>query len=228
MVPGMFGQTNTPCRVGALAACLGVLLAGCVSAPTEDRAKLFNDDGIHLFTQGDFRSALDSFDFALTLKPQDPGLLFNVAQCYDRLGDFKQAEQYYGYCLVRDPEHGDARLALTELLYRSGRKPDADRLVEGYLRENSGKADAFVLDARRLRDEKALPQAQGRLQQALDIDPQNRRALTEMAVVYELSGMPDRALVLYERVLTRDPSQAPIAERVSRLKDNGVRRPTPD
>jgi Tfp pilus assembly protein PilF len=213
---------------GLLLAGLAIPLSGCALPQGEDRAQLFNDDGVHLFSQGDYRSALDSFDLALTLNPQDPGLLFNIAQCYDRLGDVKQAEQYYGYCLVRAPNHGDARLALVEMLYRTGRKPQADRIIEDYLRANPKSADALMLDGRRLREEKALPQAQGRLQQALDAEPTNRRALIEMAVLYEQLKMEDRALVLYERVLTREPNQAQVAECVSRLRDKGIRRPLPE
>lgn len=221
-------RVRGPLRQAGVGCVLALLLAGCVLTQGEDRAQLFNDDGVHLFAQGDYRSALDSFDLALTLKPQDPSLLFNIAQCHDRLGDAKRAEQYYGYTLVRSANHGDARLALVELLYRTGRKPQADRLIDEYLQGNPQTADAYVLDARRLREEQALPQAQGRLQQALDLDPQNRRALTEMAVLYERQQMPDRALVLYERVLAREPEQAQIATLVSRLRERGVQRPLPD
>jgi Tfp pilus assembly protein PilF len=112
-----------------------------------------------------------------------------------------------------------------ELLYRTGRKPQADRLVTDYLKEHPQSADALVLDARRLREEKALPQAQGRLQQALDVEPQNRRAVLELAVLYEAMNLPDRAFVLYERVLVREPNQTQVAERLDRLRVKGVSRP---
>src|SRR4051794_28654373 len=67
-------------------------LAGCASMD-EDRWRVFNDDGIALFAKGQYREALDSFDYARTLNVNDPVIVYNQAQCYDRLGDVKNAEQ---------------------------------------------------------------------------------------------------------------------------------------
>jgi tetratricopeptide (TPR) repeat protein len=204
-----------------------VWLAGCASLG-EDRARLFNEDGVHLFAQGDYSAALDSFDLALTFRPQDPTLLFNVAECYDRLGDVKDAEKFYGSCLLRAPGHSDARLAMVGLLYRTGQKPRADQLIDEWLARDAKSAEAYVLDAWRLRQAHAYPEAQVRLQQALDIEPHNRRALAELAQLCEHMGMPQRAYVLYERILEREPEQAQIAQRREQLRIQGVSRPLPD
>jgi Tfp pilus assembly protein PilF len=203
------------------------LAAGCVST-VEQRARDFNDDGVHLFAQGNYAAALDSFDLALTFRPQDPTLFFNVAECCDRLGDVKTAEKYYGSCLMRSPKHGDARIALVTLLYRTDRKTEADRLIDDWLAQDGQSADAFVLDAWRLRQAKAYPEAHGRLQQALDVEPHNRRALAELAYLYESTGMPQRAYALYERILEQDPQQAQIAQKLEQLRAKGISRPLPD
>jgi Tfp pilus assembly protein PilF len=204
-----------------------VFLTGCVTN-SEDRARLFNEDGIRMYAQGDYVAALDSFDMALTLRPEDATLLFNVAQCYDRLGNAGLAEKFYGMCLMRLPAHADARLALVELLYRTGEQAQADRLVEDWLRQDSTSSEAFVLEAWRLRQARNYPMAQARLQQALDVDPHNRRALAENAHLYELMGMPQRAYVLYERILQREPNQTQIAQRLDQLKAQGITRPLPE
>jgi tetratricopeptide (TPR) repeat protein len=207
---------------------MAVAITGCVNTEGEERARLFNDDGVHLFAQGDYTAALDSFDLALTLRPQDANLLFNLGQCYERLGDVKNAEKYYNTCLLRAPKHGDAHLALAELLYRTGRKAQADQMIEECLRQDAKCADAFVLDAWRLRQARAYPEAQGRLQQALDLEPHNRRALAEFALLYEATGMPQRAFVLYERILEREPGQVQISQKLDQLRTKGVSRPLPD
>ena len=204
-----------------------VCLAGCV-APMDDRARLFNEDGVQLFAKGDYASALDSFDLALTLQPQDATLLFNVAECYDRLGDLKGAEKFYGACLLQSPKHADAGLALVRLLYRTGRQPLADQMIDEWLRQDPQSADAYVLDAWRWMQARAYPWAEGRLQQALDIEPHNRRALAEFGHLCEQMGMPQRAYVLYERIVQREPAQAEIAQRLDRLKVQGVSRPLPE
>jgi Tfp pilus assembly protein PilF len=203
------------------------MLAGCTPVQ-ESRWRLYNEDGVLLFAKGDYRNALDSFNAALTLSPQDPVIIYNAGQCYDRLGDTKKAEQYYTHCLQTDPKHADAHLAMISLVYRTGREKAADQQIVDWFQQDPKSADPYVADAWRLRREKNYPAAQGRLQDALGIDPQNRRALTEMAVLYELMGRPDRSRVLYERILTREPQQLEIAVKLKQLKDKDVQRPLPD
>ena len=62
----------------------------------------------------------------------------------------------------------------------------------------------------------------------LQLDPHDPRALIEMAQVYEEMSRPDRALVLYERALERDPHQDDVTARVNFLLAKGARRPQPD
>jgi tetratricopeptide (TPR) repeat protein len=200
---------------------------GCVTT-ADQRVKEFNDDGVHMFGRGDYAAARDSFEAALTLTPQDPNLFYNLGQCYDRMGDWRKAEQYYLTCLQVAPANGDARAAQVSLLYRTHRTQEADRMIQDWLEQQPKLADAYVLDAWRLRQEKALPQAQGRLQQALALEPSNRRALVEMGIVYENLGMPERGLALYERALLVDPHQPEIAQRVADMRAKGIQRPLPD
>jgi superkiller protein 3 len=207
--------------------CLLLALAGCAPR-TDDRSRLYTEDGVDLFAKGDYLTALESFDMALTLKPQDAALLYNIAECYDRLGNVKKAEQYYTYCLQQAPDNADARLALVALYKSSGRTPQAEQMIQQWLTQNPKSADAYVLDAWRLRQAKDLPHAQGRLQQALDLEPHNRRALMEMALLYETLGMPERAFTIYEGIVRREPNRADAAERLRQLQAKGIVRPRPD
>jgi len=213
-------------RAGVAFLCLFCLI-GCPSA-TNHRVRELNDDGVYLFSKGNYRQARDSFDLALTLTPNDPGLTFNLGQCYDRLGDEVRAEQYYTQCLQADPKHTEARNAYAALLYRLGRAPEANRMIQDWYASEPNLADAHALEGWRLRQQRAYPEAQERLQYALALDPGNRLALTEMGILYEQSNMPERALVLYERVLTRYPGQSDVAARVADLKSRKTGPPLPD
>jgi Tfp pilus assembly protein PilF len=204
------------------------MFAGCATTPVGERVQLYNDDGVYLFAQGNYQGALESFELALTLNPTDSSLLFNTGQCHDRLGQTEIAEKYYLDCLQRSAKHVDARQAYVALLYRTGRAEQADQLIGDWLQEQPGLADTYVLDAWRLRQKNAIPQAQGRLQQALNLDPHHRRALTEMALIYEQAGMPERARVLYERILAREPQQHEITQRLDALRAKGIQRPLPE
>jgi Tfp pilus assembly protein PilF len=210
--------------LGALLVCL----AGCAATfDGEERWRIFNDEGVKLFSRREYRQALENFDYALTLHSQDSILIFNIAQCYDRLGDATRAEQYYASCLQHDPKHADAQLALIEIRFRAGKTADANKMIQDWLKEDPTSADPIVADAWRLRREKNMPLAQARLEDALAVDMNNRRALTEMAILWESQGMPDRAYVLYERILERDPKQDAIRDRLEQLKAKGVKRPLP-
>lgn len=207
---------------------LGMLAAiGCANTQQE-RLKEFNDDGLQLFARGDYEAARDSFEMALIFSPQDPGLLYNLAQCQDRLGNWRQAEQYYVACLQASPNNADARFGMAALLYRTGRVPEANRMIDDWIKADPNRADALALDGWRLRQEKALPQAQARLQQALALEPGNRQALIELGIVYERLDLPERALVLYERALARAPNQPDVAKRIEQLRTRGIQRPLPD
>lgn len=202
-------------------------LAGCVSLG-EERVQDYNEDGVHLFLQGKYADARDSFQAALALKADDPGIVFNLGECYDKLGDSARAEKYYRECIARVPNHEPCRHALADLLVRANRRPEAVQLVQDWLAGEPARAAAYADDGWLAHQGGDLPRAQARLQQALELDPHDPRALTELAQVYEEMQRPDRALVLYERVLERDPKQADVSAHINFLLAKGVKRPHPE
>src|SRR5437879_13902593 len=98
---------------------LALCLAGCESA-SQERLRDYNQDGVYLFERGDYAAARQSFQAALALKPEDPGLLYNLGECCDRSGDTIKAERYYQQCLVQAPNHADCRHVLASMLVRLG------------------------------------------------------------------------------------------------------------
>lgn len=218
-------------RLGSIVVvALGYVLvaqSGCES-PGQERVKQFNADGVHLFGQGQYQAARESFALALELHPEDATLLYNLGQCCDRLGDRAKAEQHYRQLLARSPNHGDGRHALAALLYRAGRKEEAAQMIRDWLEGQPNRADAYALDGWRLRQDNALPDAQGRLHQALALDPHNVRANVELGILYETMSLPERSLVLYQRALEKNPNQPDVSRRLDTLRLRKVSRPLPD
>ncbi len=223
LMPRRIGKTRS---LGKLALVL-IGLVGC-DATQQERVRLYNEDGIHQFSQGNYREAADSFEQAVLLKPDDAVLVFNLGQAYDRAGNTKQAEMHYQECLKRDATMADARQAYANLLSRTGRTENATRLIETWSVQEGNKSDIYVLQAWRLRQENRYPEAYDKLQLALVQEPHNPRALTELGILYEKMNMPDRSLVLYERVLATNPNLFEVRERVAVLKGKGVSRPLMD
>jgi Tfp pilus assembly protein PilF len=187
-----------------------------------------NNDAMHRFGKGDYHGAQESFEQALTLKPEDGNLLFNIGQCLERQGDLAHAEKWYRQCLEKSANQGDCRHALAALRFRTGRRPEAEKMVRDWLAEAPQLAGPFAESGWLLRQDKAYPQARAQLQQALNIDPHCIRALIELGVLYEDMNMPERSLVLYERALALNPQNTDISERLETLREKNVGRPKPD
>ena len=119
---------------------------GCV-APNQEKVRAFTEDGVHLYTIGDYKDAQESFQAALALKPADADLLYNVGQCCDRLGEDAAAERAYSDCLQRAPNHAECRHALAVLLVREGRWQDATRMVTDWVQREPRKATPIAEDA---------------------------------------------------------------------------------
>jgi Tfp pilus assembly protein PilF len=204
-----------------------VCFGGCQS-PNQERIQDYSHDGLHLYELGDYAAARESFQAALALQPDDPTLLYNVAECYDRAGDAPKAERYYIQCLQTAPNHAECHHALVGLLVRVGRREDAQRMVQDWLAREPRRAAACAEDGWLWYQAGDLPRAQVRLQEALAIDPQEPLALIELAQVYEAMNRPDRAVALYERALERNPRQIDVVKRLELLRAQGVKAPHPD
>jgi tetratricopeptide (TPR) repeat protein len=207
---------------------LVLCLAGCIATEKDELARTYNEDGVDLFQHGDFGHARESFQAALAIHPDDAALLYNLGECYDRLGNMAQAESSYNQCLTRAPNHAACRHSLAVLLVRAHRGDEATRMVQDWLAHQPKLAAAYAEDGWLWRQLGDLPRAQARLHQALDLDPHEPRALIELALVYEAMDRPARALVLYERVLSQDPHQAFVVKRINALQAQGAGRPHPE
>jgi tetratricopeptide (TPR) repeat protein len=211
----------------AFVVCLGCLvLAGCETAEQE-RLKQLNTDAMHRFNQGDYAGARESFEGALTLQPEDANLLYNIGQCFDRQGNTAEAERWYRQCLEKSDRQHECRHALIVLLNRTNRRDDGERMIQEWLAQDPNLPGPYAAEAWLLRQDRAYPQAQARLQQALNLDPHYVRALVELGILYEEMNLPERSLVIYERALAQNPNQPEITERLNSLRQSNVGRPKP-
>jgi tetratricopeptide (TPR) repeat protein len=213
------------CFIAALAPAL--VLAGCV-ADTQERLADYNQDGVFLFRHGDYHAARECFQAALTLQPGDADLVYNIGECFDHEGSAARAEHEYLTCLQRNPDHADCRFALASLYARTQRLEDAAKMGQDWLAQRPQLAAAFALDGWVCERQGDLPRAQARLQQALEIDPNEPHALVTLGTVYEALNRPDRAAALYDLALQRRPDQPDVAQHLDALQAKGINKPRPD
>lgn len=206
---------------------LALLVVGCAQT-VQERVREYNQDGVQLYKAGAYGPARESFQAALALQPDDANLLFNIGQCWDRLGQFDKAELSYKQCLRETPDHQECRHALAVLLWQQNRRPETVRLVEDYLAAKPNLAGAYAAHGWLWHQLGDLPRARARLDQALELDPHNNLALTELAQIYETINRADRAVYLYEQALRYHPEQPALLLRLAALKSQGAGRPKPD
>src|SRR5438034_732907 len=83
----------------------------------------------------------------------------------------------------------------------AGGRAEAVRMMDAWIAREPKLSAARAEKGWLLHQAGDLPQAQAVLQEALELDPHDPRALTELGLVYEAMQRPERAVVLYERVL---------------------------
>src|SRR5262249_10865067 len=153
--------------------------AGC--APTaQERVRDYNEDGLHLYRQGAYDKAAQSFEAAIALEPSDAALLYNAGRCHDRAGGGARAQQFYTPCLQKAPNNAGARSGLAALMLRQGRRDEATHMIEGWLASQPKLAAAHAADGILLHQLGDLPSAKLRLEEALRLDPHDMRALVEL------------------------------------------------
>src|SRR5262245_20501796 len=123
-----------------------VALVGSCAPLEPDRARDLILDGKHLYREGAFADARDTFRAALAMRPEDAELYFLLALCSDRMGQADQAEKGYRDCLQRNSDHAEARHALAALLVKRGQRGEAVKMAEDWLRTRPTLAGPYALD----------------------------------------------------------------------------------
>ncbi len=65
--------------------------------------------------RGDYKGAVVHFEWAVNVKPDDPGIQFNLAQALERLGLLDAARSRYMRVIALQPEHPHARSRLASI-----------------------------------------------------------------------------------------------------------------
>src|SRR5690242_21922200 len=129
-----------PARLACFLRYLVVAVALCFAARAhaDDRAEARShyQAGVKLYAGGDYKSAIREFSAAQQLAPADLNN-YNLALCYDKLGDAEPAIQYYRAYLDKQPG-SDKRAEIEASISRldaaaksiAGKKADEARKID--------------------------------------------------------------------------------------------------
>ena len=210
--------------IGAFGLCFA---SGCGVA-----ASHHNMSGVKLFQQGQYPAAIQEFQHAISTQPTNADAYYNLASSIHRVGAqqknrelLNQAEQLYNQCLDKDENHVDCRRALAVLLVETDRSDRAFNLMKNWVAENPRAENARVELARLYEEFGDNESATLNLQQALQLNSNNPRALAALGRLREQSGDITQALVNYQRSYRANPAQPAVAARIASLQGRAVGAP---
>jgi tetratricopeptide (TPR) repeat protein len=186
-----------------------------------------NNGGVTQYQQGQFQTAVAKFQQSVTTDPTNADSYYNLAATYHQMarqtGDqamYAQAEQLYNQCLDRDPKHEQVECyrGLAVLLVETNRQDKAFTLMKGWA-SSAPQVAAARVELARLYEESGDPQTAAiYLSQALQINPNDSRALAALGKMREQSGDVQQALANYQRAYQLNPQQPGVAERLAALQ----------
>jgi tetratricopeptide (TPR) repeat protein len=184
-----------------------------------------NVDGVRYFQQGNYPVAMDRFQAAMTADSRNPDAYYNKAAVLHRTGlanrdqnSLTQAESLYQQALAYDPQHVDAYRGLAVLYTETGRVNEAFNLLNRWAASYPTNADARV-EVARLQEEYNRPQeAEASLNQALQLDVQNWRALAALGRLREQQGNLPQALQNYQAAYAANRFQPELQAKIASLQ----------
>lgn len=166
----------------------------------EGRARLYEKKG-----------ALDKAisDYSASYKSQPSrDVDFRLASLYGRIGQPQAALSIYRRMLVEKPDDLPVRIEMAQVMQESGQPEEAAREVEKVLAVQPSNARLLVLAGDiQFADKPAV--AADYYQRALQIDPANNRARTQLGAALVRATQYEKAIPVLSEALTRDPNNYP-------------------
>lgn len=167
--------------------------------------------GNRLFDEGKVAQAIDVYQEARRLSPDDAEINYRLGRAYSNRAQFAEAIEMLEQAINVRPDHPEANMELG-LAYRrhAERAPSAEerkalyRLAERYLRRalklRPDYEDALGALGGLYRREGRYQEAVNAYERAATVDPNSSYALNNLAVLHWYLGHTDRARYYFERV----------------------------
>ena len=204
----------------ALALLMIVAVSGC-----KLRANRHNVSGIQAYQTGQVAQAINEFQRAITVDPQNADAYYNLATSYAALGKqannqtwIEQSEKLYRQSISLNDQHVDAHRGLAALLIETNREKFAFDLLNTWKQRHPGQTEPLIELARVYSEYGDNRRASDLLADALKLNSNNTRALKALGHVRDAQGQYQLALDNYMRVIQLDPRQTDVAKRVTEIQ----------
>jgi tetratricopeptide (TPR) repeat protein len=224
-VDDLYAAAQTKIREGGRETAISLLEQ--LLARDDTHALAHNDLGVLQYESGNPQAALDHYEKAVGLQPENETLQKNLADFYlVALGDYERAMQTYVQVLKLNPQDVEALLCCSQLCMSLGKNDDARDFIHAALETEPWNENAQHL-LRRLDQPIELPgltgadlyerakakASEGDLRGAINdlgkyvtAEPDNANAHNDLGVLYFEAGDKDKTLAAYERAVQLEPS----------------------
>jgi tetratricopeptide (TPR) repeat protein len=164
--------------------------------------------GLFLADQGHHAEAIERFEHALALRPNDTRILFALGRTADAIGHGGAAESFFRRVLAQEQDRLEALVALANLMRKSARTGEIVALLKPALERNPSRAELWLTLGTALREAGDLATAETFYREALRLQPGYGAATGNLADLLADRGEVDEALALYDSLLAADAQNA--------------------
>ncbi len=168
--------------------------------------------GVLYSRRGKDLGAKSQLEAATQLLPENAKAYYELGTVLVRLNDQADAEADFRKALELDPGYAEAHYALGSLLRQSGREAEASQVLGEYdrlssvalgNRERSRRISAYFWEVKDLLEQDRLDEAEAKLGQILELEPQNDLAYYRLGQIFYLRHEYERALEKARVALSR-------------------------
>ncbi len=194
-----------------------------------------NSEGIRYYENGRYEDALESFQTASRLNPEDSEIYYNIASTYQKQAInenkpalYAEAEKYYRQCLDRNPSPETSTCCyrgLATILVQENKSNEAMTLLRSWEERNPSSVEPKLEIAYLLEAQGANRDSIAALEKIAEYAPNDYRAYYKLGLLHEKLGEEDAALQQLRRAAQLSPADATsgINERIAAInaRSNG-------
>jgi tetratricopeptide (TPR) repeat protein len=183
---------------------IAIVLAGCGGAQARKARHL--EKGQAFFTAHNYEKARVEFRNALQIAPNDSEARYRNGLADEKLGNLREAAQFYQGAIDSNAENIQARAALARLFVLSGLPERALETIKPALVAHPDDARLLTVRAAARVQLKDLDGALQDGERAVQLDPASEDSVAVLAGIYKSRGDNDKARDLLESAVKRIPN----------------------
>ncbi|MFM9265650.1 tetratricopeptide repeat protein [Tychonema sp. BBK16] len=164
--------------------------------------------GRDLQQQGEFQGAIECYERAIAIEPNNAIAYSNLGVIKQQLGEFATAIAYYRQALAIEPNLAETLSNLGSALADAGETAEAIATYDRALSLNPNCAEAWINLGLAREEQGDLLEAISCYQQAIQLNPNSAEAYLNLGIALKEQGKLDEALVICQQAIQQFPANA--------------------